>query len=330
MRLFAPAAICSNMTVSMTRSIDIEALCAEKGLRITEQRKVIARVLSRIRGSSRRRGAARARRRRSIPASRSPPSIAPSACSRRPGILDRHDFGDGRARYEAARRDPSRPSDRRRDRQGHRVRRRGARGAAAPDRREARLPPGRSPDGALRRRPQPRTIRSAADAPAICGWRPSVAGLLALRRRFTILWKLFGRALALAAASSSAMSARSAGLRVTHRGHAAQRPRPVRRQPCELARHPRHGRRDPRPVRRRATMSSTGRWSAGSPASTTRSSSPAHARRDVHGQADQLRARARRRPRGRPVPGRDDQRRRRAAAVPAEPVRLGLPAARPA
>src|SRR3569832_2089120 len=29
----------------MTRSIDIEALCAEKGLRITEQRKVIARVL---------------------------------------------------------------------------------------------------------------------------------------------------------------------------------------------------------------------------------------------------------------------------------------------
>ena len=30
----------------MSRSIDIEALCAEKGLRITEQRKVIARVLS--------------------------------------------------------------------------------------------------------------------------------------------------------------------------------------------------------------------------------------------------------------------------------------------
>ena len=30
----------------MTRRIDIEALCAEKGLRITEQRRVIARVLS--------------------------------------------------------------------------------------------------------------------------------------------------------------------------------------------------------------------------------------------------------------------------------------------
>ena len=30
----------------MHRKIDIEALCAEKGLRITEQRRVIARVLS--------------------------------------------------------------------------------------------------------------------------------------------------------------------------------------------------------------------------------------------------------------------------------------------
>src|SRR5690606_36317952 len=30
----------------MTRKIDVEALCAEKGLRITEQRRVIARVLS--------------------------------------------------------------------------------------------------------------------------------------------------------------------------------------------------------------------------------------------------------------------------------------------
>ncbi|HKX91163.1 MAG TPA: transcriptional repressor, partial [Sphingomicrobium sp.] len=29
----------------MTRTIDIETLCADKGLRITEQRKVIARVL---------------------------------------------------------------------------------------------------------------------------------------------------------------------------------------------------------------------------------------------------------------------------------------------
>src|SRR6476646_9054247 len=31
--------------MAMTRKIDIEALCADKGLRITEQRKTIARVL---------------------------------------------------------------------------------------------------------------------------------------------------------------------------------------------------------------------------------------------------------------------------------------------
>jgi Fur family ferric uptake transcriptional regulator len=30
----------------MNRKIDVEALCADKGLRITEQRRVIARVLS--------------------------------------------------------------------------------------------------------------------------------------------------------------------------------------------------------------------------------------------------------------------------------------------
>ena len=32
--------------MNMSRRIDVEALCAEKGLRITEQRRVIARVLS--------------------------------------------------------------------------------------------------------------------------------------------------------------------------------------------------------------------------------------------------------------------------------------------
>jgi len=31
----------------MARRIDIETLCAEKGLRITEQRKIIARILDR-------------------------------------------------------------------------------------------------------------------------------------------------------------------------------------------------------------------------------------------------------------------------------------------
>ena len=86
----------------MHRQIDIEQLCADKGLRITEQRRIIARVLGESRGPSRRRDAARARRRDRSATSRSPPSIAPSACSRRPGILERHEFGDGRSRYEAA------------------------------------------------------------------------------------------------------------------------------------------------------------------------------------------------------------------------------------
>ncbi len=61
------AALCLRITLSfrnkrnapisaaMARKIDLEALCNEKGLRITEQRRVIARVLSRGRGPSRRR-----------------------------------------------------------------------------------------------------------------------------------------------------------------------------------------------------------------------------------------------------------------------------------
>jgi Fur family ferric uptake transcriptional regulator len=81
--------------------IDIEAICAERGLRITEQRRVIARVLS-----------------ESVDhpdvdklyerASAIDPRISIATVYRtvrlfeEAGILDRHDFGDGRARYEAA------------------------------------------------------------------------------------------------------------------------------------------------------------------------------------------------------------------------------------
>ena len=85
----------------MANRIDIEALCAERGLRITDQRRVIARVLSEsedhpdvdslyARASAIDPGI----------------SIAPVHRTVRlfeeAGILDRHDFGDGRARYEAA------------------------------------------------------------------------------------------------------------------------------------------------------------------------------------------------------------------------------------
>ena len=83
----------------MTRSIDIEALCAEKGLRITEQRKVIAQVLS----QSEDHPDVEALHAR---ASAIDPGISIATVYRtvrlfeEAGILAKHDFGDGRARYE--------------------------------------------------------------------------------------------------------------------------------------------------------------------------------------------------------------------------------------
>jgi Fur family ferric uptake transcriptional regulator len=81
--------------------IDLEQLCADRGLRITEQRRVIARVLSEsydhpyVEQLHRR-------------AADIDPKISIATVYRtvrlfeEAGILDRHDFGDGRARYEAA------------------------------------------------------------------------------------------------------------------------------------------------------------------------------------------------------------------------------------
>jgi Fur family ferric uptake transcriptional regulator len=85
----------------MTRTIDIEALCADKGLRITEQRKVIARVL----GDSEDHPDVETLHER---ASAIDPKISIATVYRtvrlfeEAGILARHEFGDGRARYEAA------------------------------------------------------------------------------------------------------------------------------------------------------------------------------------------------------------------------------------
>ncbi len=85
----------------MSRKIDVEAHCHEKGLRITDQRKLIARVLSdsedhpdaeRLAGG----------------ASAIDPGTSIATVYRtvrlfeESGIIERHDFGDGRARYEAA------------------------------------------------------------------------------------------------------------------------------------------------------------------------------------------------------------------------------------
>ncbi len=85
----------------MHRPIDIEALCAEKGLRITEQRRVIARVLSEAEDHP----DVEALHARS---SAIDPGISIATVYRtvrlfeEAGILERHDFGDGRSRYEAA------------------------------------------------------------------------------------------------------------------------------------------------------------------------------------------------------------------------------------
>ncbi len=85
----------------MTRPIDIETLCANKGLRITDQRRVIARVLSEAEDHPDVE-ALHAR------ASAIDPGISMATVYRtlrlfeEAGILERHDFGDGRARYEAA------------------------------------------------------------------------------------------------------------------------------------------------------------------------------------------------------------------------------------
>ena len=85
----------------MPRKIDIEALCAEKGLRITEQRRVIAKVLSDAEDHPDVEAL-------HVRSSAIDPGISIATVYRtvrlfeEAGILERHDFGDGRSRYEAA------------------------------------------------------------------------------------------------------------------------------------------------------------------------------------------------------------------------------------
>ena len=82
------------------RSIDIEQLCHDKGLRITEQRKVIAKVL----GESEDHPDVETLHAR---ASAVDPNISIATVYRtvrlfeEAGILERHEFGNGRSRYEA-------------------------------------------------------------------------------------------------------------------------------------------------------------------------------------------------------------------------------------
>ncbi|MGL4438854.1 MAG: Fur family transcriptional regulator [Bosea sp. (in: a-proteobacteria)] len=84
----------------MSGKIDIEALCAAKGLRITDQRRTIAHVLS---ASQDHPDVEELFRRAAAIDSRI--SIATVYRTIRlfeeAGILERHDFRDGRSRYEA-------------------------------------------------------------------------------------------------------------------------------------------------------------------------------------------------------------------------------------
>ena len=83
------------------RKIDIEALCADKGLRITEQRRVIAQILSEAEDHP----DVETLHERAAPVD---PKISIATVYRtvrlfeEAGILERHEFGDGRSRYEAA------------------------------------------------------------------------------------------------------------------------------------------------------------------------------------------------------------------------------------
>ena len=85
----------------MQQTIDIEALCAQRGLRITDQRRVIARVLSEATDHP----DVEKLHERAIAVD---PRISIATVYRtvrlfeEAGILDKHDFGDGRSRYEAA------------------------------------------------------------------------------------------------------------------------------------------------------------------------------------------------------------------------------------
>lgn len=85
----------------MNYRIDLEQLCADKGLRITEQRRIIARVLS----ESDDHPDVELVHKRAVGID---PGISIATVYRtvrlfeEAGILSRHDFGDGRSRYEAA------------------------------------------------------------------------------------------------------------------------------------------------------------------------------------------------------------------------------------
>ena len=87
--------------MTVHQKIDLEQLCADKGLRITEHRRVIARVLSE--SDDHPDVELLHERANKIDSGISIATVYRTVrLFEEAGILDRHDFGDGRARYEAA------------------------------------------------------------------------------------------------------------------------------------------------------------------------------------------------------------------------------------
>ena len=87
--------------MTVHQKIDLEQLCADKGLRITEQRRVIALVLSE--SDDHPDVELLHERANKIDSGISIATVYRTVrLFEEAGILDRHDFGDGRARYEAA------------------------------------------------------------------------------------------------------------------------------------------------------------------------------------------------------------------------------------
>lgn len=85
----------------MKRAIDLEELCAAKGLRITEQHRTIAQILSDSEDHPPCRISPPARfHNRSIHFHRR--GYRTARLFEEAGVLARHEFGDGRARYEPA------------------------------------------------------------------------------------------------------------------------------------------------------------------------------------------------------------------------------------
>lgn len=85
----------------MKRNIDVEAICTQKGLRITEPRRIIARVLSESEDHPN-------VEQLHVRVAAMDPNISIATVYRtvrlfeEAGVLERHEFGDGRSRYEPA------------------------------------------------------------------------------------------------------------------------------------------------------------------------------------------------------------------------------------